>query len=48
MDGFLGLLIAIAAFALFIFLIQRSVKSIVLISVFLLGVIAIKTFGLMG
>lgn len=48
MDGFLGLLIALVAFALFIFIIHRSVKSIVLIGAFLLVVIVLKAFGVMG
>ncbi|MBU0685507.1 MAG: hypothetical protein ABIE25_02240 [Thermoplasmatota archaeon] len=48
MDGFLALIVALVVFALFIFIIQRTVKGFVLIGLVLLTIIALRTFGVLG
>ena len=48
MDGFLALIVALVIFALFIFIVQRAVKSFVLIGLAILAVIALRAFGIMG
>lgn len=48
MDGFLVLIVAMVVFALFIFIIQRSVKSFLLIGLAILAFIALRAFGVLG
>jgi hypothetical protein len=48
MDGFLALIVALVVFALFIFIIQRTVKSFVLIGLVILAIIALRAFGVLG
>jgi hypothetical protein len=48
MDGLLALIIALVVFALFIFLISRSVKTIIFIGLVLIALMALKAFGVLG
>ncbi len=48
MDGFLALIVALVMFALFIFIIQRTVKGFVLIGLAILVIIVLRAFGVMG
>jgi len=48
MDGFLALIVALVVFALFIFIIQRAVKSFVLIGLAILAIIVLRAAGILG
>ncbi len=48
MDGFLALIVAMVVFAFLIYIIQRSVKSFVVIGIAILAFIALRAFGVLG
>jgi hypothetical protein len=48
MDGLLALIVALVVFALFIFIIQRTVKSFVLIGLVILAIIVLRAAGVLG
>ncbi len=48
MDGLLALIVALVVFALFILIIQRTVKSFVLIGLAILAIIVLRAAGVLG
>ncbi len=48
MDGLLALIVAMVLFALFIFLVSRSAKTIVIIGLVVVGVLVVLGLGLLG
>lgn len=48
MDGFLALIVAMVVFAFLIYIIQRSVKSFVVIGIAILAFIALRAFMGLG
>jgi hypothetical protein len=48
MDGFLALIVALVVFALFIFIVQKAVKSFVLIGLAILAIIVLRAAGILG
>jgi len=48
MDGLLALIVVLAVFALFMFIVQRAVKTFVLIGLIVLAIIALRTVGVLG
>ena len=48
MDGLLALIVAMVVFALFIFLVSRSAKTITIIGLIAVAVLVLLAFGLLG
>jgi hypothetical protein len=48
MDGLLALIIALVVFMVFIFLVSRSVKSIIFIGLIISAYIVLKALGIVG
>ena len=47
MDALLGLLLAILVFVVLVFLIQRSVKTIIFLGVIILALMGLTAFGVL-